>query len=334
MSSASNRNTQSNMQTIEPIDFKPLALPVRWSDPDTSRRLAKIRRWMPLSVSLSVLWLTFLILIVVANPPAAAGVAVLLGVTLFFTAFPFSIHLRRIKEGIRVRRFAEANGFTFEEKMVRQEAGSVFNVGRSRSTRLVVGGMYAGHPFWFGKHRYVIRSGKSQREITTGVVAVTLPRALPYVMLDGRQNTHYLGSDLDRSQRLELEGDFNKYFVVYCPKDYERDVLYFLTPELMQAMIDMDDVFDIEIIGNTMYFYRYKEIPLNETELKKVFLILEKIGGEVVENSSRYQDHRVDKAVGTVAPEGLRLKKSVWPMIIGGIATVVFLYLHYIATFE
>ena len=40
-----------------------------------------------------------------------------------------------------------------------------------------------------------------------------------------------------RTQVLSLEGDFDRYFTLYCPKEYERDALYVFTPDLM-ALLD------------------------------------------------------------------------------------------------
>lgn len=50
-----------------------------------------------------------------------------------------------------------------------------------------------------------------------------------------------------RDQVLSLEGDFDRYFTPYCPKQYERDALSVFTPDLMALCIDEAAPFDIEI---------------------------------------------------------------------------------------
>ena len=40
------------------------------------------------------------------------------------------------------------------------------------------------------------------------------------------------------TQRLRLEGDWDRHFALYVPNDYERDALYVITPDLMALLID------------------------------------------------------------------------------------------------
>lgn len=239
-------------------------------------------------------------------------------------------HLRILKRRVAFKQFATSNNFSYYDKTKPEEQGVVFHRGRDQNARGVVQGSYQGHPFWLGNFYYTIRSGKYSRTIRVGVINVTLPRAVPYVILDGRQNTMDVARSVDTSQRLELEGDFNTHFTVYCPKDYERDVLYFLTPELMQALVDAQDIFDAEIVGKELYFYTTKELLPSSDMVAKLFGLISTIGGEMVENTKRYQDWRADKRLSTVAPAGLSLKMSVWPAILGtGLIVIYILMLAY-----
>lgn len=49
-------------------------------------------------------------------------------------------------------------------------------------------------------------------------------------------------------QQLSLEGDFDRHFTLYCPKGYEQDALYILTPDVMAHLIDGARGFDVEFI--------------------------------------------------------------------------------------
>jgi hypothetical protein len=235
------------------------------------------------------------------------------------------LYVRGVVNSIRLERFAKTNGLEYHKRIVPAEQGIIFQLGSERHSDQVISGQYNGRDFWFGTHYYTIGSGKNRRTVASGVLNVTLPRAVPNVIIDGRQNRLPIGGEFDRSQRLELEGDFNNYFTVYCPKNYERDVLYFLTPELMQALVDMNDKFDVEMLDHELYFYSKSTIKPDEQHLRDLFKVIDDIGGEVSENTQRYQDWRVTKGLDVVAPEGMRLKRSIWPTVIA--LTIFFLYM-------
>jgi hypothetical protein len=109
-------------------------------------------------------------------------------------------------------------------------------------------------------------------------------------------------------QRLRLEGNFDAYFTVWCAPEYQRDILYFLTPELMQLLLDADQLFDLEIIGNQLYLYGKPEleaVAIDPTVWQKLFQSASSVSIELIENTRRYQDHRIDSAVSTLAPSGI-----------------------------
>lgn len=311
----------------ETLDFTTLAKTVSFSEVRAYARKYKAYdyiSWLALgALILLVVW-SFLV-ILIADLRQAVPILIWVGILGIAGICNRWLYLRSLKKRVRLHRFAEQNGFSYYDRTRPEEQGEVFHRGRDPKAFEVVSGSYQGHPFWFGNFYYTIGSGKHSRTVRVGVLNITLPRAVPYVVLDGRQNTMDIAGSIDTSQKLELEGDFNTYFTVYCPKNYERDVLYFLTPELMQALVDMDDMFDAEIVGKELYFYTKKEISPDETLLQNLFTLIPTIGGEMVENTKRYQDWRIDKKFATVAPAGLILKKSLWPTVIGIILVITYL---------
>lgn len=261
----------------------------------------------------------------------AALVYILFWVTLGIGLFVLLawLYMRGVRNSIRLERFAQANGWEFIPTTTTKEQGTIFQIGGERHTDRVISGQYKGHEFWFGTHCYMTGSGKNRRAHVTGVLNLALTRAVPHVVIDGRQNRLPLGGEFDRSQQLQLEGDFGKYFRVYCPKDYERDVLYFLTPELMQVLVDMNDRYDVEMLERELYFYTSREVRANEKQLRDIFSVIDTVGGEVAENTQRYQDWRVAKGLNQIAPPGMRLKRSIWPQIIAAIVVLAYLILAF-----
>lgn len=315
----------------ETLDFTTLTKSVSSSEIRSYARKYKAYdyiSWLILG-ALAILTIWSLLAILITDFKQAVPILIFMGILVITVAGNRWWYRHNIKKRVQLQRFAEVNRFTYYDRTKPEEQGDVFRRGRDHKAVGVISGSHKGHSFWFGNFYYTIGSGKQTRTLRVGVLNVTLPRAVPYVVLDGRQNTMDIAESINTSQKLELEGDFNTHFTVYCPKDYERDVLYFLTPELMQALVDMNDIFDAEIVGKELYFYTKKEIVPDEAFLQNLFNLLPTIGGEVVENTERYQDWRVDKKLTTVAPAGLTLKRSIWPSTIGIIVVIVYLLMFF-----
>ena len=86
---------------------------------------------------------------------------------------------------------------------------------------------------------------------------------LPHIVLDATSNNGLFGSNLPstfaRSQRLSLEGDFDRYFSLYCPEGYETDALYLFTPDIMARFIDNAAALDVEIVDDWLFLYTKRD---------------------------------------------------------------------------
>lgn len=163
----------------------------------------------------------------------------------------------------RLDGFARANGMTYVPQFGSPGLpGMIFSQGRSRqSTDLVRGD----RPRFveFANYRYVTGSGKNQTTHKWGYVAVKLDVPLPHIVLDATGNNGLFGSNLpltfDRDQRLGLEGDFDRYFSLFCPAGYERDALYLFTPDIMARFIDNAAALDVEIVDDWLFLYAKRD---------------------------------------------------------------------------
>ncbi|WP_431805149.1 hypothetical protein [Microbacterium sp. bgisy203] len=75
-----------------------------------------------------------------------------------------------------------------------------------------------------------------------------------------------LPTRIDRRQRLRLEGDFDRFFTLYCPRGYERDALYLFTPDIMTRFIDRAAAFDIEIVDDWLFLYSRRPLSTLDPE--------------------------------------------------------------------
>ena len=235
---------------------------------------------------------------------------------------------------VRMDRFARQNGMTFSPFDAQPSyPGAIFQLGDSRqSVDHVVSSR--GRFFDFGNYRYTTGSGKNRSTRTWGFLAFNLDRKLPHMVLDSKANNGFFGTNLpaafNKDQILSLEGDFDKYFTLYCPAQYERDALYVFTPDLMALLIDEAAPFDVETVDDWMFVYSNAAFRTGDANLyARLFRIIDTVGAKTLTQTDRYVDARVgDFSANIIAPEGARLKRtvSVGAIIIGVVFIVVWIW--------
>ncbi|HVS59028.1 MAG TPA: hypothetical protein VHD60_04845 [Candidatus Saccharimonadales bacterium] len=106
-------------------------------------------------------------------------------------------------------------------------------------------------------------------------IDIVMPAALPHIYLDGRVGENRKGPRhfMPKNQQLQLEGDFNKYFTVYAPRDFQVLALSILTPDVMQTLLDQGGGFDVELYDNHLRIISNQKVynrPVQEAQLQKI----------------------------------------------------------------
>jgi hypothetical protein len=216
---------------------------------------------------------------------------------------------------MRLDRFAQRNGMVFSPMDAEpQYPGAIFRRGGSAVDHMLSA---QGRFFDMGNYQYVVSNGKNSYTVTWGFMAFKLDRRLPHMVMDSKSNNSVFGSNLpasfDRSQVLSLEGDFDRWFTLYCPAQYERDALYVFTPDLMALLIDEAAPFDVEVIDDWMFVYSSRAFTMTWPGLyERLFRILNTVGNKTLTQTDRYQDDRVAApfVANIVAPPGTRLRSG------------------------
>ncbi|WP_067348426.1 hypothetical protein [Microbacterium hydrocarbonoxydans] len=158
----------------------------------------------------------------------------------------------------RLAQFAASNALTYIDSIEAPPLpGMLFGHGSGRRSTHVLRGE---KPRFveFGNYQYTTGSGDDRRTHHWGYVAVKLDVPLPHIVLDALGN-NALGSAMalgfQGDQRLSLEGDFDRYFSLYCPAGYETDALYLFTPDVMARFIDHAAELDVEIVDDWLFLY-------------------------------------------------------------------------------
>ncbi|KAA9149479.1 hypothetical protein F6B41_04585 [Microbacterium lushaniae] len=135
------------------------------------------------------------------------------------------------------------------------------------------------------------------RSVTWHYIAVALPAPLPHLILDASSNNRR-GSDLPvdvaRSQRLSLEGDFDRWFHVYSPTAYGADALYVLTPDVMAALIDEASGYNVEIVDDALVFFSPTIVDFGSpAHWEAVDSVLTRVAPRILAKAFQYVDERV-----------------------------------------
>ncbi|MFD5214163.1 hypothetical protein [Microbacterium sp. NPDC058345] len=204
----------------------------------------------------------------------------------------------------RIARFAAANGMTYEHRVNAPPLpGMIFQNGSGRMSTALVRGA---HPRFveFANYQYTTGSGKNRTTHHWGYVAVRLDVPLPNIVLDALGNNG-LGSNLpasfSRDQRLSLEGDFDRYFTLYCPRGYEADALYLFTPDIMARFIDHAAQLDVEIVDDWMFLYMQR--PASTTDAATWAWLFGTVGALMTkfDQWARWRDDRLRAAQADAA---------------------------------
>ncbi len=209
------------------------------------------------------------------------------------------MHARATVEDFRFHEFARANGMSFvAEEADPARPGLLFSRGRARrATRLLRAERRRATEF--ANYRYTTGSGKRSTTHRWGYAAIRLGTPLPHIVLDAVGNNGLFGASnlpasFDRGQRLRLEGDFDRYFALYCPEGYERDALYLFTPDIMARFVDHAALFDVEIVDDWLFLYaRGKElVAADPGALAATFSVVDAVAAKLAQ-WERWRDERL-----------------------------------------
>ncbi|GAA1328325.1 hypothetical protein ACFSWE_11195 [Leucobacter albus] len=129
----------------------------------------------------------------------------------------------------------------------------------------------------------------------SGYAEFRLPTRLPHLLLI-RTGSLAPGLLAKRrpapGQRLPLEGDFHRSFTVYCPSGYERDALYLLTPDVMAALVDGAQGFDVEIVDDRLLLRTRRDLVTLDPG---IWLSLLYAAERVIERTTQWRRWRDDR---------------------------------------
>jgi hypothetical protein len=342
------------------FNFGPLSGPI---PPGVVREFRRAHRvwwshWRQVrTVAGSVLLILFLgtcILLMVAFagvtlllPKPNPGVVVLCGVGLAIIAAIIAGFIGILRRDVqfgpgwnrmtRLAEFARLNNMTyqFERRDVRYN-GAIFSLGTNAIATDVMT-VRSGRGIQIGNYRSHAKSMYDSAHFHGGYVVIELDRRMPHMLAIAKRRrklrrNQSIAPGLLRNQILSLEGDFDRYFTLYAPREYERDALYVFTPDLMVLLIDRLASFDLEIVDNRLYIYSHAPFDLLDPQThERLASIVQVVGSKAANQTMRYSDDRTALGVDMVAPGGLRLRRGVTA---GAVVGIVYIALRLYGSFH
>lgn len=153
----------------------------------------------------------------------------------------------------------------------------LFKYNKTIAVREVFVGEYEKHKFTiFTKLFYSSKSfGSNNFTIASCEFGET---EFPYILLKSKKIPLHQNSEKNDT-KIFLEESYLRDFDLYCPKDYEIEVLQIFTEELISSVQKISGNFSIEFGGNRFYVYVNKNIhrKRNEDDFAKILNILRQI---------------------------------------------------------
>jgi hypothetical protein len=188
--------------------------------------------------------------------------------------------------------FATTNGFSFVKKgQLINQTGLIFNIGRGQRYEDVVTGSYQGHPLLLFIYRYTIGYGRNSHTFHRGVMSINFGTRLPAFVLR-RHHLAFLeeeGESLKSrgyTEKINLEGDFNKHFQVFIRPTTQDDVLCVLTPDIMEMLIGLDK-YEVEMTDNGDLNVYSRSYITKKQGLIDIFKIIEAIAPKIGDYANR-----------------------------------------------
>jgi hypothetical protein len=207
----------------------------------------------------------------------------ILPIVLFGAAYGI---IRKKAEDAFFQQFASTNGFAFQKMGLPDNLyGSLFFVGRNQTGYDLVSGTFQKTPFVLFNYQYIIGEGKSSHVCVYTIFRLDFLSSLPPIFLKPKycEFGGFVFGDIskDAREKLELEGDFDKYFDLWTKQGFEVEALQVFTPDFMQKIEDNWKQFSLEFVNSQIYIYSDHMITRDD-ELENMYQLIQYLIPKIV----------------------------------------------------
>ncbi len=193
----------------------------------------------------------------------------------------------------KIQAFAKANNFQFFEEATQssvEQKGSLFDVLVTYGMPTnIIEGKLGEYDMQLMDYEYFI----NKREYKLRIMRLGLKQKMPHMVIDclvedgdsggvgpGDHLYSTLPINFDTSQKIELEGDFYKFFSLYAPDKQAVNLLSIIGPDTMEVLMKMKSLCDIEIIDKYIYFY-WPDETVSKKNYRSIFETAQSVMSEI-----------------------------------------------------
>lgn len=177
---------------------------------------------------------------------------------LFLFFLPFlggSIYVEYVRRKVRKafwQQLAATNGWSYEaDGDVAAEAGLMFHQGHSQNIFNVITGNFDGRKMRIFTFHFATGSGKQRRDYYYTVYEFTFAGQFPHLNLNSLLNMYGVAGGV----KLPLPAEFEKFYRLTAPEEYEIEALQVFTPDILAYLIDRQLPYDVELVNQEMLIY-------------------------------------------------------------------------------
>jgi hypothetical protein len=227
---------------------------------------------IPVAIVAVVLWYILLLMFVIPfimspdnAPPSGSrdnrpGLIVFLLIIPYLVSNAYYLWLKRKFELVFLEEFAKSNNYSFDATgSVDETYGSIFRAGSSsQKVSDIITGEYQGAALRMFICETTIGSGRSRHDYLNTVLELDLKGKLPNLMLVSHRSFvmgFNIASIAGLTNKISLEGDFDKDFTLYSQPNGQVDALEIFSPDIMEITQRISKGHTIEFVANRIYIY-------------------------------------------------------------------------------
>jgi hypothetical protein len=198
-----------------------------------------------------------------------------------------------------LKSFAQANNYGFlSYGFLPDQSGLIFDIGYGPEFSDIVYGLYRNWPFYLFVYSYSIDDQESSKRYARTVLSIDCMAPLPSFVLRKYRLLQIFEEEGESlrahgyTQKIELEGDFDKYFQVFIKPDTQVEVLTILTPDFMELIMKLDQ-YEIEVTEDGKLYVYYHSTIKRKQDLTDTYAIIETLVPKIEAYVSRQQEIKV-----------------------------------------
>jgi hypothetical protein len=212
----------------------------------------------------------FAVITIMASISGAPEMIIIPIIIVFVVLYVAYGYVRNKAQQAFMQAFADENGYDYRSMGAVEEDVPHLQIGHNSYAKDVIRWSYKGMPIRILEYNATKGYGRNAKHVSFTICKIHYIKKLPNIFLDNTR--HIFPTNIadffikyPEEQILKLEGDFNKYFTLYIPNEYQIKALQIFTPDIMATLIDKSKDFSMELYDKRFYVYAKETIETRDS---------------------------------------------------------------------